>query len=62
MLFVQNFIANVILFKPCDTEGLIEKLNEYNYRLSNRSDFISKFKRDAENREMATTMLNYLNI
>lgn len=59
--FIKNEISHSFVFEPCDVEALV------NYLLSNevitsieRKEFINKFKRSKINKDMATSILNYL--
>lgn len=58
--FVSENVDNSILFSPCNIEELIEKFNSYIYKKEKRELFISQFKRDAINKSLAQSILNYL--
>ncbi|MEA5402354.1 glycosyltransferase family 4 protein [Arcicella sp. DC2W] len=55
--FIEKNVANVILFKPCDSENLVRKLENYRSEEVNRSDFIEKFSRKILMDEMAKIIL-----
>ncbi len=55
--FIEKNVANVILFKPCDAENLVEKLENHRFSTTNRSDFIEKFSRRTLMDEMAKIIL-----
>lgn len=55
--FLNDNVENIILFDQCDANQLFEKLNQYSYRTSNRSDFIEKFKRKTVVNKMSETIL-----
>lgn len=59
--FIESNITNVILFKPCDVEDMVDKLTVYNYHLEERTDFKDKFRRERINEDMAKSILQYLN-
>jgi glycosyltransferase involved in cell wall biosynthesis len=58
--FIENNVSNHILFYPGNSDELVQKLKAYNYRREKRSDFIEKFRRTKLNRDMASSMLEYL--
>lgn len=58
--FIKSNIKNVILFEPCHSEQLIEKLKRFEYKQFMRTSFIDHFGRDAVNRSMAESILRYL--
>ena len=58
--FIDQFVSNKILFKPCDTESLVSQLNAYIYRNEERVDFIENFKREAINKKLAESIISYL--
>jgi hypothetical protein len=60
--FIANNIPNTILFKPCDYNSMVQLLRNYDYKLVKREKFISGFKRDNINREMAKSILRIINI
>jgi len=55
--FLQDYVDNVILFDQCDTDQLFEKLNKYEYRTSNRNEFVNKFKRKTVADRMSKAIL-----
>lgn len=58
--FIEKNITNKILFLPTDVDDMVNQLRDYTYRNEYRKEFIEKFKREAINREMAETIINYL--
>lgn len=58
--FIKENILNSILFLPGDVEHMVDQLNKYHYRNDVRVDFINKFKRENINREMASSICQYL--
>lgn len=58
--FIKDNLSNVILFSPCDVEECTLKLKEYKYQQVERSEFISRFRRDNINKELAKSILSYL--
>ncbi|GHU05188.1 glycosyltransferase WbuB [Spirochaetia bacterium] len=57
--FIKENISNVILFKPCDVDDLMEQLKTYTYRTESRRDFINRFRREIINKNMAQSILKY---
>lgn len=60
--FIKENIPNVILFSPCDVDNCTAQLKDYVYENVERSEFISKFRRENINIEMAKSIISYLNI
>jgi hypothetical protein len=58
--FIEKNIPNKILFLPGDVEDMVKQLNAYKYKKEVREEFINKFKRQNINREMATSIQDYL--
>ncbi|WP_159730231.1 glycosyltransferase family 4 protein [Sphingobacterium sp. 18053] len=58
--FISENIENKILFNPCDVNGMVEQLQNYSYMRGRRQHFIDTFRRTAINKEMASSMLEYL--
>lgn len=59
--FVKNNVSNVILFEPCDVDSMVSQLEGYGYENVKRTEFITKFSRANINKEMAESILSYLN-
>lgn len=59
--FMKDNLSNIILFKPCDVDEMVEQMKNYNYHLEDRIAFKNKFKRSQVNQEMAKSILQYLN-
>jgi glycosyltransferase involved in cell wall biosynthesis len=58
--FVSKNVSNIVLFESGDTESFVNKLNSYLYKREERTDFRTKFKRSAINKEMASSILQYI--
>lgn len=58
--FVKTNIDNAILFEPCNVGQFVDKLNAYTYHQVKRDKFITQFKRENVNKEMAASMLEYI--
>lgn len=58
--FLQNHVPDTILFQPANAAEMVEKLRSFPYHFPDRSAFVSQFKRDRINEEMAKSMLTYL--
>lgn len=58
--FIQDNVQNVIIFKPGDAIGLVEKLKKYNYTIINRLAFVNKYRRDRINEQMSKMIISYL--
>ena len=56
--FINEHVANTILFEPGDVKSLIAKMNEYEYINVNRVDFIQKFTRHTINSKMANSIIS----
>lgn len=59
--FMKDNLSNIILFKPCDVDEMVEQMKNYNYHMEDRIAFKNKFKRSQVNQEMAKSILQYLN-
>ena len=59
--FIEGNISNKILFLPGDVLNMVKQLEAYTYRNEQRAEFIKKFKRENINREMAKSIVSYLN-
>ncbi|GHU73344.1 hypothetical protein FACS189450_12950 [Spirochaetia bacterium] len=57
--FIEMNISNVILFKSCDVDSFIKKLQDYNYKTEHRLKFIEKYKRETINHDMAKSILKF---
>ena len=55
--FLSEEMSNVILFKPGDYKDLIQKLNKYKYKTTERKEFIKKYSRDNINKKMTQSIL-----
>jgi glycosyltransferase involved in cell wall biosynthesis len=58
--FMRENVSNSILFEPGDAENMIRQLNNYQYRLEERVDFVSRFRRSRLNALMADSIIKYL--
>lgn len=58
--FVKENLSNVILFLPGDVKAMVQQLEQYQYRLERREDFLNRFKRANINRELAESIKSYL--
>ena len=58
--FVKENLSNYILFEPGDVASFVNQITNYEYRLSERVNFKSKFKRANINKELAKSMASYL--
>ena len=61
--FIKENLPDSILFRPCDYEEMVVKIrnkNEETIASIDRSDFISKFKRETINKKMAQSMLELI--
>ena len=58
--FIQEHLPNSIVFKPNDPDDLILKLKEFRYQQFPRQNFIETFRRDVINRNMADSILRYV--
>lgn len=59
--FIKNEIKdNVFVFKPCDMASIYNYLISHEYYLSERPDFINKFRRDNINAGLARSILQYV--
>ena len=58
--FVKEKLSNYILFEPGDVASFVSQITNYEYRLIERANFKSKFKRANINKELAKSMASYL--
>lgn len=59
--FINDEISNSFVFNPCDYDDLVNYLqNNKDTNFIDRSQFIDKFRRNNINKEMASSILNYL--
>ena len=58
--FIKENVSNHILFLPGDVDDMVNQLNNYNYTTGFRESFLQKFKREQINKEMAKSILAYL--
>lgn len=58
--FIKENIENTLLFEPCNNHQLIEKLINTPYRRTYRRLFVEKYKRSTISRDMALSILEYL--
>jgi hypothetical protein len=58
--FIKKNISNVILFKPCDVDDLVNQMRNFKYKTEHRSKFIQKFKRETTNNLMVESMLKFM--
>lgn len=59
--FIAQYVSNSILFNPGDHETMISLLQNYQYKKEVRLEFKNKFKRANLNREMAASILKFIN-
>ncbi len=59
--FIEKYVPNHILFTPCDVDSMVEQLINYRYMNEERKEFKNKFSRENINKEMAKSILSYLN-
>lgn len=57
-VFLKENVNNVILFDPCDTEELVEKLLSDKRVQTNRKQFINKYRRSSIMENMARSIVN----
>ena len=55
--FLKENMDNIILFNPGDAKSLGNQLKQYEYKLSDRSDFVKKYSRSNINKEMVKSIL-----
>lgn len=58
--FIEDNIANAAVFKPCDSEGLVNAFGALQMRMIPREDFIRRFSRASISRAMARDILGLL--
>ena len=58
--FIKNNLPNHILFEPGDVYSFVNQIVNYKYCLSDRVDFKLKYKRTNINKNLAYSMLSYL--
>jgi hypothetical protein len=58
--FIKKNISNVILFKLCDADDLVNQIKNFKYKTEHRSEFIQKFKRETINNLMVQSILKYV--
>ena len=58
--FINQNIINSLVFDPCDYEELTKSLLNYQYKIIERTEFITNFKRSTINNEMAESILNLI--
>jgi glycosyltransferase involved in cell wall biosynthesis len=58
--FIKKNISNVILFKPCDADDLVNQIGNFKYKTEHRSEFIQKFKRETTNNLMVQSILKFI--
>ena len=59
--FIQKEISDSIVFRPCDVDDFIDKIQTYKPKDSiNRIEFTRKFKRSNINLELSNSILSYL--
>ena len=58
--FISENMTNVLLFNPCDVDNCTAQLINYKYKIVERAEFISKFRRKNINIEMAKSITSYL--
>lgn len=56
--FVQENLENLILFEPCNSKELVEKLRNFKYQRVDRVGFKEKFKRSEVNFNMAKRIIS----
>lgn len=58
--FIQENISNKILFLPGDVDEMVRQLENYTYHTSFRTDFLQKFQRNNIDKQLATSILEYI--
>jgi hypothetical protein len=59
--FVEENLPGTILVDPCNAAELVEKVRQYNFEAPlDRSEFITRYRRDYVNEKMANSILNYV--
>lgn len=58
--FIQNHVENSLLFRPCNVDELVNKIENYEYKEVYRTEFVNQFRRETVNRELAKVMLKYI--
>lgn len=58
--FLNKNVPNIILFSSSNPSEMVDKVNNYKYQSVSRFEFINKFKRENINKEMAKSILEYL--
>lgn len=59
--FIEKYVNNVVLFKSCDVNSMVEKLKTYTYRNEYRSKFLEQFRRDDINAQIVSSILDVIN-
>jgi glycosyltransferase involved in cell wall biosynthesis len=60
--FIKNNVSNVILFKSCDVDSLINQIKNFKYKTEYRSEFVQNFKRETINNLMIQSILKFMPI
>ena len=58
--FIKENLPNTILFEPGDVDSFVNQIVNYKYYLSDRVNFKLKYKRTNINKNLAYSMLSYL--
>lgn len=58
--FMAKHVDNLLLFKPCEVEKMVELLMKTPYVQSDRVEFIDTFKRSKISSDLASTIIGYL--
>ncbi len=58
--FIEKNVSNVILFDPGDVTVFLSKLSSFGYKREKRNEFISRFRRNKLNKEMAYSIASYI--
>ena len=60
--FIDKHVSNSFTFDPCNVSALVNHINSYNYTLSDRFEFVNKFKRTTICRQLAISILSYVHM
>lgn len=58
--FLRQHVPNSLVFNPGDVDTMVTLLQQYKYQNIQRSTFIDQYKRENINRDMATSIRQYL--
>ncbi|TPE39979.1 glycosyltransferase family 4 protein [Pontibacter mangrovi] len=58
--FIDQYLSNKILFKPCDVDSFVKQLKAYRYKNEYRKTFIENFKRETINKKLSASITSYI--